>query len=249
LVNFLVCGDIGAAANLVRNIMLLSKDVHWPYQANRLERLLKQYPDHLKTDKREWIFIEAPFRFFTPTYNADLSYDLNWEEYEKNVQYKDKPAVFINHSFVFEFDKFDVFLEKMPTLVVMPTTDLGLEWQIRAYCEKKGVDIMHNFTFVDNIEEQKADYIKQYGQEAWNVENIKNMKSIIGERRDYVVKNYDNNLILPLEWLLMPEDLPVINKIREYFNIDIDTQEASTLLNTWRSRHWPVDQTYNWKYA
>jgi hypothetical protein len=249
LVNFLVAGDIGAAANLVRNIMLLSEDVDWPLGTPRLETILKQYPDRLAHNKAEWIYIEVGLRFFQQFYGVDPSHDLDWSNYNRLVKTTDKPAVFINHSFVWELDNFFTFAEHLPSLIVMPTTDLGLEWQVRAYCEKKGVEIMHNFTFPDRIEEQKAEYINKHGAEAWYKENIANMKMVIKERRDHIVKTVDNNMILPLEWLLMPHDLPAINKIREYFDLDIDVNQAALVLNTWRKLHWPVEQTMDWKYV
>lgn len=249
MVNFLVAGDIGAAANLVRNIMLLSDEVHWPLDQPRLETILKQYPERLKTNIQEWIFIEVRLRFFAKFYGIDLSHELNWADYEKNIQSTNKPAVFINHSFTWELDTFLTFAQHMPSLIVMPTTDFGLEWQIRAYCEKKGVDIMHNFTFPDCIEEQKADYISKHGLEAWCKENIANMRMIIKDRRDYVVKTVDRDMILPLEWLIGPYELPAIDKIQEYFNINIDVDQATQVLTTWKNLHWPVEQTYNWEYA
>ena len=250
MVNFLVAGDIGAAANLVRNIMLLSEDVDWPLKTPRLETVLNQYPELLSTDKLKWIFIEVKFRFFKAIYGTDPSHDLNWEEYKNNIVVKDQPAVFINHSFVWEFDNFLTFTQHLPSVIVMPTTDLGLEWQIRAYCEKKGVDIMHNFTFPDRIEEQKAKYIAQHGQEAWHQENITNMKSIIRERRDHIINTVDPTMILPLEWLISGlDDRKVVDQLRKHFEIDIDFAQASQVLNTWRSRHWDLADTYNWKYA
>lgn len=248
MVNFLVAGDIGAAANLVRNIMLLSKDVDWPLNSFRLETVLNQYPERLKTNMLEWIYIEVGLRFFQKYYGVDLSHDLNWDDYEKKVVETQLPAVFINHSFVWEFNNFLTFADHMPSLIVMPTTDFGLEWQIRAYCEKKGVDIMHNFTFPDRVEEQRTEYISKHGKEAWNQENITNMRSVIKERRDRIVDTH-KHMILPLEWLIGPEDLPAINTIREYFDINVDVKEAAQVLNTWRSCHWPVEQTLEWKYA
>ena len=250
MVNFLVAGDIGAAANLIRNIMLLSDDVHWPYQRSRLDTILNQYPERLTTDKLEWIFIEVKLRFFQAQYNIDPSHDLNWAEFETNVVNYDKPAVFINHSFVWELDNFQTFAKHMPTIIVMPTTDLGLEWQIRAYCEKKGVDIMHNFTFPDRIEEQKAQYINQHGVEAWHRENIANMKTIIRDRRDHILNTVDPTMILPLEWALTGmDDRRIVDQLSKRFNITIDFAQASQVLNTWRSRHWALADTYNWKYA
>jgi hypothetical protein len=75
------------------------------------------------------------------------------------------------------------------------------------------------------------------------------MKMVIKDRRDHIVKTVDNNMIIPLEWLIGPYELPAINKIREYFNIDIDVGQATQVLTTWKSLHWPVEQTYDWKYA
>jgi hypothetical protein len=249
MVNFLIAGDIGAAANLVRNVMLLSKDIHWPLEEPRLETILKQYPNKLISDKSEWIFIEVQLRFFKQFYGIDLSQELDWPDYEKNVIAKDKSAVFINHSFVWELDNFFTFASHMPSIIVIPTTDLGLEWQIRAYCEKKGVDIMHNFTFLDNIEEQKAEYILRHGTEAWYKENITNMKMIICNRRDHIISAVDSKMIVPLEWLIENQDHQTVDKLKEHFNINIDFDQASNVLNTWRSLHWPVEHTMNWGYA
>jgi hypothetical protein len=250
LVNFLVAGDIGAASNLIRNIMLLSNDIHWPLEQSRLTTILNQYPERLTVNKLEWIFIEVKLRFFDRYYGIDPSHDLNWANYEKNLIATEQPAVFINHSFVWELDNFFTFAKHMPSIIVMPTTDLGLEWQIRAYCEKKGVDIMHNFTFLDRIEEQKAKYIDQHGVEAWHRENIANMKMIIRERRDHIMNTVNLNTIVPLEWVLSGnDDQLIVDKLSHYFDININLDQALTVLNTYRSRHWPLEDTHNWKYA
>lgn len=230
--------------------MLLSEDVHWPLKQPRLETILKQYPEELTLDKSQWIFIEVKLRFFKPVYGVDPSHDLNWEDYKTNLITKEKPAIFITHSFVWELDNFLKFADNLPSIIVMPTTDLGLEWQVRAYCEKKGVEIMHNFTFPDNIEEQKAEFIKTNGLEAWHKENIANMKMIIRERRDHVINTVDPTIILPLEWALSGlDDRRIVDQLSKQFNINIDFAQASQVLNTWRSRHWPLSETYNWKYA
>lgn len=230
--------------------MLLSEDIDWPLVAPRLETILNQYPELLSDNKLEWIFIEVKLRFFQRAYNVDPSHDLNWASYENNVKTTEKPAVFINHSFVWELDNFFKFAKHMPSIIVMPTTNLGLEWQVRAYCEKKGIDIMHNFTFPDRIEEQKAEYIAKHGIEAWHKENIVNMKMIIRDRRNHIINTVDPTMVLPLEWLISgTDDLRVVDQIRNRFNISIDFAQASKVLNTWRSRHWNLADTYNWKYA
>lgn len=249
MVNFLVAGDVGAASNLVRNIMLLSEDVDWPLKTSRFETIINQYPRRLKTNMQEWIDVEAKLGFFKRFYDVDPSHDLNWNDYKKYIKPTNKPAVFVNHSFVWELDNFKTFAKHMPSLIVMPTTDLGLEWQIRAYCEKKGVEIMHNFTFPNDVEKQKAQYIQDHGIEAWCRENIANMKTIIKDRRDHVINTVDNDIILPLEWLIGSHGLSAVDKIREYFDIDIDVDQATEVLTMWNSLHWPVEQTFNWKYA
>lgn len=249
MVNFLVAGDIGAASNLVRNVALLSDDVDWPLTTPRLETVLNQYPATLAQDKAEWIYIEVKLRFFERYYGVDPSHDLNWNNYKQQVKPTSKPAVFVNHSFVWELENFFTFAKHMPSIIVMPLTDLGLEWQIRAYCEKKGVEIMHNFTFPDRIEEQKANYIREHGVDAWHQENIANMKMIIKDRRDHIVNTVDPEMILPLEWLTNGADPLTVERIQKRFDIDINFEQASQVLNTWRSRHWPVEQTYDWKYA
>lgn len=249
MVNFLVAGDLGAAANLIRNVMLLSNDVDWPLTTSRLGTILNQYPISLKTMLSDWIPIEEKLRFSERLYGVDISRELDWVNYKKNVIIKNKPAVFINHSFVLQLDNFFTFASYMPSIIVMPITDFGLNWQIRAYCEKKGVDVMHNFTFQDCIEEQKNKFINTHGQDAWNKENISNMKMIIKDRRDHVVSRVDPDMIIPLEWLVSNDDYSTVNRLKKHFNISIDYDQASQVLNTWRSLHWPVEQTLDWKYS
>jgi hypothetical protein len=45
------------------------------------------------------------------------------------------------------------------------------------------------------------------------------------------------------------DDIRVVDTLRKRFNISIDFGQASQVLNTWRSRHWPLSETYDWKYA
>ena len=249
MVNFLVAGDIGAAANLVRNIMLLSADVDWPLTTSRFDTILNQYPTDLKTKLTDWIPIEERLRFSEKLYGVDISQDLDWVNYQRNIVAKNKPAVLINHSFVWQLDNFFIFASHMPSAVVMPTTDLGLAWQIRAYCEKKGVEIMHNFTFSDCIQEQTVAYIAQHGLESWYKENITNMKMIIKDRRDRAIAQIEPNLVIPLEWLIDHDNYMIIEWLKERFGIGIDFDQASQVLGAWRNLHWPTEQTQDWKYA
>ena len=110
MVNFLVCGDIGAASNTVRNIMLLSNDVYWPFTDSRLGKILNQYPERLTTNRQEWVLLEGKTGQYEKYYGVDISLELNWENYEKNIRLTDKPAVFINHSFAYDLDNFYLFL-------------------------------------------------------------------------------------------------------------------------------------------
>lgn len=60
--DFLVVADLGAAGNLVRNLLLLG-DTDWPQETNRLARILNQYPVNLEL--KNWLEQEYRLRFWT----------------------------------------------------------------------------------------------------------------------------------------------------------------------------------------
>jgi hypothetical protein len=58
--DFVVVADLGAAGNLLRNLMLLG-ETDWPLLADRNARILNQYPADLALDN--WLNQEYQLRF------------------------------------------------------------------------------------------------------------------------------------------------------------------------------------------
>ena len=52
----LVVADLGAAGNLVKNLIMLSPEIHWPFQKDRYQTILNQYSTTVNFDN--WLSIE-----------------------------------------------------------------------------------------------------------------------------------------------------------------------------------------------
>ena len=120
--------------------------------------------------------------------------------------------------------------------------------QIRSYCEKKSVEELHNFSFSDDIENQKIKYINTNGIEEYYKFNICNMKEIIDSRQKEFLTMITPKDFLSLETLLYGsfEDITKILNVK--FNQHIKTKELAVLLSKWRELHWPLTTTTQWKY-
>lgn len=246
---FVIAGDIGAGANIIRNLMLLSQDTHWIASEDRFHRICKQYPEFLKAAKNKWLQLESSLRYCDSHYGIDISHDIDLEKFD-SVDWNDFSShpVLLNHSFVWETDKFNQLQSRAKTLAVIPRSPFGLEWQIRAYTEKKGANDMHNFTFESNIEKQKQDFIATHGLREWCYLNIKNMREIISARAQACRQQLPNEAIIDLEMLIYREHDAVYKKLTNYFDIDIPKKEFDHVLDLWNNLHWPVELTLDWEY-
>ena len=142
-------GDLGAGANLVKNICLLDRSLKCPWQ-DRYEFFKSVYA---KTTFNSWLTLEYKTRFWNQIYGFDLSDDLTFHDLSGLER-----TVFINHSAFWEFENLRKFEPYCDIVFLTPLSEEGIRWQIRAYVEKKGVEKLHNFSF-ENPEVELPQYV------------------------------------------------------------------------------------------
>lgn len=238
--DIVVVADLGAAGNLVRNLLLLSNQIEWPMHSSRFDTIFKQYSQDTKLEK--WLEVEARLRFWQQYYGVDISNDINIDKFKDRKQ-KTKPVVYLNHSAFYQHQQFNQLKNIVDILFVAPTTEFGIQWQVRSYCEKKTIEKMHNFTFQDNVEQQRRDYCDQHGVDAYDRLNITNFKEILCQRQtDFGIPD------LRLEQLLCDSAESIVASLNLKLNINVDVEQAEQIILAWRNLHWPIEQTTQWKY-
>ena len=238
--DIVIVADLGAAGNLVRNLILLSDQVDWPLLTNRHATILSQYPTTLELEN--WLPVESKLRFWNKYYGVDISDNLDVDKFSRRQQ-RAKPVVYLNHSAFYQPTEFRSVADIATTMYVAPTTEFGLHWQIRSYCEKKTVKKLHNFTFETNVDNQIKQYCETHGVEAWEKLNVKNFQCIVEQRqKEFGVPD------LCLEMLLSEPVQNIVDAIANKLNIAIDVESAEQVVERWRSLHWPLEQTMDWKY-
>jgi hypothetical protein len=109
-----------------------------------------------------------------------------------------------------------------------PENDTELRWQINAYIEKLGIERLQNFTFLNNIEQQKNNYINKHGANAYYKLNVLNMFEILKDRindyRDLPGYNLSIGRLQQNNWA---QDLG------KWLNININPAQATALFETW----------------
>ena len=244
--NIVIIGDLGAGSNIVKNLILLGNNVDWPLGTDKFNTLQNHYNKNVKL--KNWLTQEYKLRFWNKFYNIDLADNLNYYEYITNCSQPTLPIVFINHSAFWQIEEFDKFYNDVNLLYVAPTSNLGLEWQIRSYCEKRSVEQLQNFSFNEDIENQKIKYINTNGIEEYYKCNIRNMKEIIDSRQKKFLTMITPEDFLSLETLLYGSFDDITKILNVKFNQDIKTKELAVLLSKWRELHWPLETTTQWKY-
>lgn len=244
----IVLGDLGAGANFVKNILLLSSDIDFPIpsrQRSRIETIKTLvYPDCLKFNPSNWIRYEYFLRTWKQHYGVDISdnyNDINTAQVQ-NITQKQK-VVFLSH-WPEIVKKIKTKYPKIKVVSVCATTDEEVSWQVSQYISKIGFEKLQNFSFQNNIEEQKLSYISKYGNNEYLRLNALNMLEILTERKStYVDNNYITIKISQLQ-----EDHWIV-ELANKLNIKLDLSQAFSLANTWRNlnpkfiRYW--DKDYN----
>lgn len=243
--NILIVADLGAASNLVRNILLLSNKTDWPLLTSRSDTISNQY---LSSNFHNWLSVEYKLRFWNIHYGIDLSNNLNWQQYSNTNLLRSESIVFINHSAVWQHEEYKKFKNNLKILYVAPETEFGVKWQVRSYVEKKTPALLHNFSFNNDVDFQKNTFIKNNGIENYFRLNICNMFNIIKQRQQEFKCALDNELFLPLETIINGSPKIVVDFLKKIVSDDLDEEQAINTIESWRNLHWQVNETHRWKY-
>jgi hypothetical protein len=240
--DILIVADLGAAGNLLRNLLLLG-NTDWPLSTDKIKTILNQYPVNLQL--KNWLQVEYKLRFWSRYYGLDLSDQLDFKNYQ-TLPPTLYPRVWLNHSAFWEKDQIKSFLHKCCVVYVAPSTSRGLEWQIRSYVTKKTKELLHDFCFTDNREIQIKKYIKDYGIDAYYLYNIENMKCIIEKRQIDMKKIISSTQCIDLETLLFGKSDEIRDMIQQATELSIPTEQIEKVVSAWRKLHW--DDTTTWEY-
>jgi hypothetical protein len=243
--NVLIIADLGAAANCVKNLLLMG-EYAWPLKEDKFKTLLNQYRNDLRLS--DWLSQEYKLRHWKKFFGIDLSDDLNFDSYCQKLIEQNLPIIFINHTSFHQREEFYKFSDCMDILFVAPTSEFGYEWQVRAYCEKKTVKNLHDFTFAENKEKSVIEFKNRYGDDAYYEINITNMKEITKQRQQEFRSYIDDRNFLPLETLLFGNIKDIVDFLNNRFQQNLPFEHVQSLINAWKKLHWPIDQTANWRY-
>lgn len=241
--------DIGAAKNIAKNICLLDESILFPVnlrEHSRLDFLLKfLYP----TDYKDWFDCEYRLKDYQAYgIHMDLGdprtpglIPLNLK-LQKILEKQHFILDLMDHTTAVELSQ----CTYTNVLAIAPETIHGLNWQIRAYSMKYGIERMFNFTFRDSDSIEK--FKNKFGVDTWIDVNLCNFYDKVRERRRILKRS--GLPIMPLELIIWPERWPeLLDFLENTFHLTIPKDQAYILLKQWMSLHWPTDQTNNWKYA
>jgi hypothetical protein len=234
-----IVGDLGACANLVKNVLSLSLEVDFPNQVGcRLDYIKNLvYPGYLKNNLNQWIKHEYKLRRWKEYYDADIADQYADIGTTKVIQTSQcSRIIFITHW----VDIANALKQKYPGIQLVslyPKNDQELKWQISTYISKIGIENLHNFTFIDNSIQQKNNYIDEFGLDSYYQCNVLNMFEVMKERVDCFKK-------LPAHMItigqLQTNDW--IFKLCDFLNLKLDVDQAIELFVTWKKLHPPYDQ-------
>jgi hypothetical protein len=239
----IVLGDLGSGVNFVKNVILLSPEVDFPFLINdtRLNFLTKTaYPSILQQCPTQWLNQEYILRSWKKHYDTDISDnfdDLNTAKVRAVTQ--TKKIVFICH-WPHVADQLKSMYPGINIVSLYASTPGEVEWQVSMYIEKLGVEKMHNFSFDNHVEQQKQNYISQHGKQAYQKFNALNSYEIILRRKD----SYKNSAYQTVNISQLQSDEWII-PLAEKLNLTVDLTQAKELAATWRSCN--PTQTKQWE--
>ena len=245
---FVFHGDLGAAKNILKNVVMLSSQVHFPIKTdNRLEYFKKEiYPAHSVND---WFSHEYRMKDY-PAYGIDMILgDANVER----LIHLPPPLKRLMQRTNYAMDLFNknevdrvVDLEHVKFLMIYPETQQGVHWQVRAYAMKKSPADVHNFTYMDTDNIQR--HRDTYGEESWTKVNLYNFyQNVLEHIQKLKTQPWP---FVPLEWILIQDKWnQLIEFLQNHFQVDIDAGQAQELLQAWTNLHWSYQHTDQWEHA
>ena len=240
--DFVVVADLGAAGNLVRNLMLLGH-TDWPLRTHRLANVLNQYPADLEL--QNWLQTEYQLRFWKHYYGLDLSDNLDHTQFQQ-LPMTTLPRVWLNHSAFWQLDQFEMFAESCKIVYVAPATSQGLEWQIRSYASKKTIALLHDFCFDHDREQQRQNYIDLHGADAYYLLNITNMKHFVDQRQKEFRLKIPRAQCIDLEVLTTGTMAVIQHALEQSTGLNIAIGAIQQVIDAWRNLHW--HNTSDWEY-
>jgi len=250
--------DLGAANNFVKNLLLLDNSCHMPFTTNldRLEFFLsKIYVTDLKENMTNWLKHEYMLRQYRNHYGFNFTEDSFNGQPLNQILNENAKEILKTNKVVFTIHDFNMvkLLKKTNPMLniyfIAPATDAGFNWQLRAYCENKGVVQMHNFTFPTDIEENKRKFIAEHGESQYVRENLINMSEIMYDQKiEWITWAKNNVKIIDLEDILN-HNTNYIETLNKELNLKINSDSAKKLYDAWMELHWPLGQTDNWEYS
>lgn len=233
--HLLLIGDLGAGANLVKNLCLLDRSFNSPWK-NPYSTFKSLYSS---TNFKNWLRQEQKTRFWNSQLGFDISDDLGIHD----LSTVDK-TVFINHSAFWQTEKLQHYKDTCDILLVAPLTDQGLRWQIRAYVEKKGIDKLHNFSF-QHPETEAPEYISKFGINEYYKFNVQNMFEICTRRRDELVASGMDVLDMSFAYAGTNN---IVDYINSTYKTNIPVDQAHEIFELWHNLHWNFEDTDNWEW-
>jgi hypothetical protein len=244
---FVLHADLGAAKNIIKNILLLSPEVYFPFTTHdRLEFLLTKI--YNTRPLNSWFDAEYTLKNY-PKFGIELLQgDANVDDVINLPDDMRRQLSKTNFALdLYNRDQVDrvVNLPWVRFMCVYPRTDLGVRWQVRAYVSKKSENAMHNFTYEDpkDIERHK----EQWGHESWSKVNIYNFyQAVLAHRTKLQHSAWPS---IELEQVIYPdrwEDL--IDSLIRYFAISLNHVQCLRLLKAWSDLHWPLADTCLWHH-
>ncbi len=244
---FVVHADLGAAKNIIKNILLLSPDVYFPFDiTDRLRFLLEKIYNPRPLDT--WFDAEYRLKNYPDFGIKFVQGDVNVDDIINLPESMRIQLIKTNFALdLYNRDQVDrvIHLPWVRFVCVYPGTDLGVRWQVRAYVSKKSENSMHNFTYEDpkDIERHK----KQWGHDSWSKVNLYNFyQAVLAHRTKLQQCAWPS---IELEQILYPdrwEDL--IESLMQHFAIPLDRDQCLRLLQAWSDLHWPLTETRQWHH-
>ena len=237
-----IVGDLGAGANFVKNTILLSPSVDFPgLVGNRVDYISKlAYPNVLKQDRTKWTSFEYTLRFWKQHYGVDIADEYSNINTSKLVNVTQTSKVVLLCHWPDTAMKLKKSYPNIKLVSLFPNNDAELQWQIETYISKIGIHRLQNFTFLNDIEQQKNNYINTHGTDAYFKLNVLNMFEIMKLRakdyRDLPGYNLSIGTLQHNNW---------VEELANWLNIDIDLEQSNRLFDVWHSLHTNATQ-HHW---
>ena len=242
-----VVGDLGAGSNIVKNILLLNQLVDFPVDNDdRLQAIKKMvYPTSLNQDLSKWISYEYRLREWKHWYGANVAdnyADIKTEQVIKKSQ--TKKIVFITH-----WPEIAIRLKNQyPGIKIVslyPKTQFELLWQIKTYIDKRGIEKLQNFSFFENEEVERQQYIDEHSLDEYYQFNVLNMFEILKDRKDQY-EQIDEFKIEISKLINVESDW--LERLSEYLEFTLDKEESLKLLLYWKQLHNNDHEVINYKW-